>query len=162
MKKLFLAICFNLLWAQVPQAKVTEVLDQSQLPQGEMPQQDKVEVKPVSAEELSAFLSERLERTVIQPKDKVKTKATDANKRSRQLTNLKKAPSRKFMNRLYNGWNNKMPPRLPGRISTRRSCRIRPNNSARRGRRRIFRSSGLFCRQTDSLFWSRPENIFPT
>lgn len=78
MKKLFLAICFNLLWAQVPQAKVTEVLDQSQLPQGEMPQQDKVEVKPVSAEELSAFLSERLERTVIQPKDKVKTKATDA------------------------------------------------------------------------------------
>lgn len=77
MKKLFLAICFSLLLAEAAQAKVTEILDQSQLPKAEMPKQNEVKVKPVDAEELSEFLSERLERTLIQPRSEIRTNAAD-------------------------------------------------------------------------------------
>ena len=77
MKKLFLAICFSLILAKAPQAKVTEILDQNQLPKVEMPKQDKVEVKPISAENLSEFLSERIKKTRIQPRNEIRTQAAD-------------------------------------------------------------------------------------
>lgn len=71
MRKLFLAICFSLFLPAATYAKVTEVFDQSQLPQREAPGQKDIEVKPVSSDDLGEFLSERLERTFIQPKEQV-------------------------------------------------------------------------------------------
>ena len=77
MKKLFLAICFSLIWTNVPQAKVTEIFDQSQMPKAEMPKPSQIKVHPISAEELSDFLSERLKKTFIQPRDEVNMNASD-------------------------------------------------------------------------------------
>lgn len=78
MKKLFLAICFSLLWnAHASLAKVTEIFDQSQLPKAELPKPSPMKVHAITEEELTDFLDERLKKTVIQPRDEVKTKASD-------------------------------------------------------------------------------------
>lgn len=77
MKKLFLAICFSFILASASQAKVTEIFDQSQMPKPEIPEQSQMKVHPISAEELSDFLNERLKKTFIQPKEKVNMNASD-------------------------------------------------------------------------------------
>lgn len=77
MKKLFFAICFSLLWTNAPLAKVTEILDQTQIPKAEMPKPSPMKVHTITEEELTDFLDERLKKTFIQPRDKVKTNASD-------------------------------------------------------------------------------------
>ena len=77
MKKLFFAICFSLLYANIPQAKVTEIFDQSQMPKAEMPKPSPMKVHTISEDELVDFLDERLKKTFIQPKNEVKTNASD-------------------------------------------------------------------------------------
>ena len=76
MKKLFLAICFSLL-SFSSHAKVTEILDQDQIPQPEIPQTSSVKVHTITNEELTDFLSHRLKSTFMQPRDEVNTKASD-------------------------------------------------------------------------------------
>lgn len=71
MKKIFLAICFSVAISISSQAKITEILDQSQLPQRQMPSNETPVVKEISAQEMEDLLKERIQNVVVQSKDKV-------------------------------------------------------------------------------------------
>ncbi len=77
MKKLFLAICFSVLWASPLCAKVTEILDQDQIPEAQAPQSSSMKVHTITEEELTDFIGERLKKTVVQPRDEVAINASD-------------------------------------------------------------------------------------
>ena len=71
MKKIFLAICFSCLSLSIAQAKLTEVLDQAQIPKPEIPQQSNLEVKDISADEMEDILAERIPNVLMQSIDEV-------------------------------------------------------------------------------------------
>ena len=77
MKKLFFAIYFSVIFASASQAKVTEILDQSQMPKAERPEPSSMKFHSLSAEDLSDFLNNRLKTTIIQSKDNVNFQASD-------------------------------------------------------------------------------------
>ncbi len=71
MKKIFLAICFSMAFSAFTQAKITEILDQSQIPQKQMPPKEAPIVKEISDQEIEQLLKERIQHVVVQPKNKV-------------------------------------------------------------------------------------------
>ena len=101
MKKLFLAICFSLLATVSLQAKVEEVLDIANVPQ---PQQNVSQgqetVHQVTAEELSEYLADRIEKAVIQDADKLSTGSIFVEP-SREATESQKEQQKSAFQKIY-------------------------------------------------------------
>ncbi len=101
MKKLFLAICFSLLAAGPLQAKVEEVLDIANVPQPQqnVPQSQET-VHEITAEELSDYLAERIEKAVIQDADKLSTGAIYVEP-SHETTALQEEQKKSTFQKIY-------------------------------------------------------------
>ena len=101
MKKLFLAICFSLLAAAPLQAKVEEVLDIANVPQPQqnVPQSQET-VHQVTAEELSEYLADRIEKAVIQDADKLSTGSIFVEP-SREATEVQNEQQKSTFQKIY-------------------------------------------------------------
>lgn len=116
MRKLFLAICFNLICIGLLQAKSVEILDKSQLPKPEPHRQQNITKHTISEEEFMSFLAERVDDVLIQSQDELSTKSTNTqlSDQARQaMFESKKSGFQKIyesaLKRLENEENNNRP-----------------------------------------------------
>ncbi|MBE6448076.1 MAG: DUF2207 domain-containing protein [Alphaproteobacteria bacterium] len=100
MRKLFFAICFICLSIGHVQAKLTKVLDQSQIPTTDSRPQSSPSSYAVTKEDLEDFLTERFEKALVVPKESIRTDNIDSQP-SDELLRLQQNNNKTTFEKIY-------------------------------------------------------------